>query len=80
MTAKLTPLTQLARDDQLRIVARQYVFDDSQPQAGSSVLAGTPAVDAKEPLGKARNVVGRDTFTRIGNDEIRAVIAISPGQ
>ena len=58
MTAKLATLTRLARYDQLGIVTCQYVFYDGQPQADSAVLAGTPAIDAKEPLGKARNVIG----------------------
>jgi hypothetical protein len=79
MTAKLATLTRLARYDQLGIVTSQYVFYDSQPQPDSSVLAGTSTIGAKEALGEARNIVGRDAFTRIGYDKVRAVIANPPG-
>src|SRR5210317_683668 len=80
MTAEFTTLARLARNDQLGVVARQYVFYDSQPQTDPSVPAGTPAVDAKEAFGKSWNVVGGNTFTRVGNDNIRTIVIGSPAK
>src|SRR5215211_8872774 len=58
-------LTERALDGEPRLVARQDVLDDGETEAGSSLGPALRHVDAVEPLGQARQVLGRDAGTEI---------------
>ena len=55
----------LALDVQLCLVARQYVLDDGESKTYTAILPGTPAINAKETLGQAWNVLLRDSLARV---------------
>ena len=80
MTAKFTALAWLAANYQLCVVARQYVFDDSQTQAGTAILSTTAPVHTIEALGESWEMLRVDSLTGVRDDEVGAVSIGTPGQ
>src|SRR5690348_8628640 len=76
MRGERAALAPLARDDELRLVAQQHVLDDREPEARSSGVAGTAAVDAIEALRQPRNVLGGDADAAIGHRENAAAVGV----
>src|SRR5215204_7356224 len=58
-------LAERALDGEPRLVARQDVLDDGETEAGSPLGPALRHVDAVEPLGQARQVLGGDAGTEI---------------
>src|SRR5512139_1794831 len=54
-------------DVEPRTVAGEDMLDDGEPEPGAAGLARAAAVDAIEPLGQARDVLGRDPFAGVGH-------------
>src|SRR6185437_16657520 len=69
--------SRFADDFQPRLVQRQNVLDDRQPQsrdAGGARAAGGNAVEA---FGQARDVLRRDAVAGVGNAEARAAAGLA---
>src|SRR5215470_507574 len=69
-----------ALDLQGRLVARERVLDDSEPQARATGLARAAAVDAVEPLRESRNMLRLDAYPGVLDDKLRALLRSAPDQ
>ncbi len=79
MAAEFAADASFTADEQFRIMARQYVFDDSESQTdATAIVLASSFVDTKETLGKARHVLSIDTLSGIGNNQVCAISAGEP--
>ena len=69
---------ELALDLQARLVARQHVLDDGQPQPGAAGAARAAAVDPVEAFGEPRDVLRLDADAGVAHGERRLAVRASP--
>src|SRR5581483_8334128 len=68
----------LALDLERRLVARERVLHDREPEARAAALARAPAVDAVEALGEPRDVLALDPDPGVLDGEDRALARGAP--
>ena len=57
-------------DEQLRIMATQYMLYDREAEADPTVAPRSATVDTEKPFGQARQMLFRDSLPGVGDDQI----------
>jgi hypothetical protein len=71
VAGKGTAASHCADDFQFCLVAFKYVFDDSQPEAGSPGIPRMAGIDTIQPFSQAGYVAGGNAFAGIRDTEVR---------
>src|SRR5262245_3408585 len=80
VTSESAALALHTLDRQRPVMSLQGVLDDGEAETRSAEVARATRVDAIEPLGQPRDVLGGDAYARIPHGDVRARRVGPPAQ